>query len=59
METLLHDIAVFCAVRGMSKTAFGEKAMNDKAFVWQLEKGRDVLSKTERKVREFMANYAG
>jgi hypothetical protein len=57
MATLLEEIRLFCATHGMKPSTFGEKALNDKPFVAQLEGGRRVWPETEAKVRRFMATY--
>lgn len=57
MDDLISEIAAFCARHGMSKTRFGLLALNDKAFVGQIEGGRDCLRRTEEKVRQFMSSY--
>ncbi len=58
MSTLQQDIAAFCEANGMAKSQFGLLALNDKAFVSQIEKGRRVWPETEAKVRAFMASHA-
>lgn len=57
METLIQDIAAFCAQNGISETRFGDLALNDKPFVKQVREGRRLWPETERKVRDFMAAY--
>jgi hypothetical protein len=57
MPTLLDEIRLFCEVHSMAPTTFGDKALNDKPFVTQLENGRRVWPETEAKVRRFMATY--
>lgn len=57
MEKLIADILAFCAANNMSKWDFGERALRDRPFVGQLEKGRRVWPETEAKVRAFMAAY--
>lgn len=57
MATLLDDIRAFCETHKMKPTTFGEKALNDKPFVSQLEAGRRVWPETEAKVRRFIATY--
>lgn len=52
---LLADIDKFCADAGMSRSAFGDKAMNDPKFVFDLEAGRELRRKSIRRVQEFMA----
>lgn len=54
---LYAEIAAFCERTGLSETAFGLAAMNDKAFCHSLKKGRRVLTDTDAKVRQFMQDY--
>lgn len=54
---LLDDIKAFCNTHGLSIWQFGEKAMNDKSFVKNLDVGRRMWPETEAKVRRFMATY--
>lgn len=56
---LLDDIKAFCGTHEMSIWQFGEKAMNDKSFVKNLEGDppRRMWPETEAKVRRFMATY--
>lgn len=58
MEELLSEIDAFCKAHNLSKWDFGELAMNDRPFVGQLEKGRDVRLGTAKRIRDFMAGYA-
>ena len=57
MNTLLKDITVFCDRHHIAKTRFGLLALNDKAFVGQLEDGRRIWPETEARVRTFMTKY--
>lgn len=58
MEQLLSEIEAFRQANEMSKSRFGELAMNDKAFVFDLEKGeRRILVETAEKVRQFMISF--
>ena len=54
---LLDDIKAFCETHGLSIWQFGEKSVNDKSFVKNLEDGRRIWPETEAKVRRFMATY--
>lgn len=56
----LHaTISTFCAVRGMSKSAFGLQAVGDPSLVRDLERGRELRGATVRKVQQFiMASHA-
>lgn len=53
-EPLLKEIACFCERNGMSPTAFGEAALNDRALVGGLRKGRQLLPGTLHRLRAFM-----
>jgi hypothetical protein len=57
METLLTEIEAFCERHSMSKWDFGEKALNDRPFVGQLENKRDIRFSTAQKLRDWMAAY--
>ncbi len=51
---LLDAVAAHIEATGMSKSAFGEKAVGDPRFVFDLEAGRECRRKTEARVREFI-----
>lgn len=51
---LLRDVLDFCARKEMPPTAFGMAALGDPGFVRNLHEGREVRSKTMRRVVEFM-----
>lgn len=51
---LLSLIRAHCARSGMSKSAFGIKAVGDPSFVRQLEQGREPRSRVVARVMEFM-----
>ena len=53
-EPILAEIAECCARTGITKTAFGEQAMNDKRFVFDLEDGRQMTQRTLHRIRQFM-----
>jgi hypothetical protein len=57
MENLLDQIDLFCATHGMKPTRFGALALNDKALVAQLRKGRRLWPETSDKIVRFMASY--
>lgn len=50
----LADITRYFQAIGMSDAAFGSCALGDPCFVEDVRCGRDVLRKTERKVRAYM-----
>lgn len=56
---ILGDIAKFLAATGMGESTFGLMAMGDPNFVEDLRCGRDILRRTERRVREFMQTEEG
>lgn len=51
---LLARIDRFCAEHGISRSAFGDKAMNDPRFVFDLEAGRELRRKTADRVEAFI-----
>lgn len=55
--TLLTEIDAFLAEASMSPTAFGQRALNDPAFVPNLRAGRDPKWSTVERVREFMREH--
>lgn len=57
MTHLLTDIEAFCKRHDMKPSRFGELALNDKPFVFQLRDNRRVWPETESKVRDWMASY--
>lgn len=55
---LLAKVDAFCAAQSLSKSAFGEKAVGDPRFVFDLEAGREPRRKTIMRVEAFMASHA-
>lgn len=57
METqdLLTEIEAAMAKSGLSPSQFGEDAVGDRSFVFDLRNGRDLRLSTIKKVREFIA----
>lgn len=54
----LREIQQFCRLTGLSETAFGRLALNDKALVHGMKyKGRELLPRTSAKLRHFMEHY--
>src|SRR3546814_19048121 len=51
----LTAVEAFLERHRMEPTAFGRGAINDPNFVFDLRDGRDVLGRTETKVRSWMA----
>jgi hypothetical protein len=54
-DALLAEIEKFLRETGMSRTAFGMKALNDGALMIRLRKGADLRSETIDRIRAFMA----
>lgn len=58
MDDLISEIHAFCDAHEVSKSRFGQLAMNDRAFLFQIEDGtRECLPSTQAKVRKFMSEY--
>lgn len=51
---LLDVVRTHIEKTGLSKSAFGEKAVGDRCFVFDLEKGRESRRKTVARVTEFI-----
>lgn len=51
---LLRDVLDFCARKPMPPTAFGMAALGDPNFVRNLQEGRELRSKTMRRVVDFI-----
>lgn len=56
-QPLIDAIAEFCGRHGLSRSRFGELALNDPAFVGQLENGRMPNARTQFRLNEFMTQY--
>lgn len=54
-DDLISEIESFLRETGMSRTAFGVKALNDRALMVRLSKGSGLHSDTIDKIRAFMA----
>ncbi|MER2509123.1 hypothetical protein [Amaricoccus sp.] len=50
-QPILREIADFCAANAMTKTAFGLGVMNDRAFVTDLENGRQLTQRLMFRLR--------
>lgn len=57
MQPLLDEIEAFLATHGMSPSRFGVGAVNDIHLIADMKAGRELLPRTERKVRLFMLTY--
>ena len=54
----LREIQQFCRLTGLSETAFGRLALNDKALVHGMKyRNRELRKATAERVREFMEHY--
>jgi len=58
MNALLSDIEAFLDQHRMRPTRFGADAIGDRHLVRTLRGGRELLPRTEQKVRSFMERYA-
>lgn len=54
---LLEKCETFRNKYKISKARFGEMAMGSPKFIFDLEKGRECLPRTERKILKFMEEY--
>jgi len=57
-EQLLHEIDDFLKLTGMDPTSFGEKVLNDRAFVHRLREGSDVRTRTVDRIRTYIAEQS-
>jgi hypothetical protein len=57
MEQLLSEIETFIAAHKMRPTRFGQLAVNDPHLVKDLKGGREVMSRTAQRIRDFMLTY--
>jgi hypothetical protein len=55
---LLDEVIAHITATGMTKTAFGEQAVSDPRFVFDLENGREPRNRTARRVREFIRSQS-
>lgn len=51
---LYAEIMAYCDARDVSKSRFGSEALNDPAFVTDLEGGRELRRNTVDAVRRYM-----
>jgi predicted transcriptional regulator len=54
-EDLLTEIEALLEKTGMSPSTFGNDAVGDRSFVFDLREGRDLRLSTVKKVRAFIA----
>lgn len=54
---LLQEIFAFCDTFAIKRSDFGRQALNDTAFVLSLERGRQCLPNTIRRVRTYMRDH--
>jgi hypothetical protein len=58
-ESLIREIEAFCDAHGITPSAFGRRSIGDPALMISLKKkGRELLPRTERRIRAFMAEVA-
>jgi len=57
MHELIQAIRAFLDRTGMKPTGFGRDALGDPNLLRQLGDGRELLPRTERRVRDFMARW--
>lgn len=57
MENLINDINAFMARTGMSAAAIGKAALNDPSYIYRLFSGRDTMTRTANKLRDWMSQY--
>ena len=55
-EEFLGEVAAFVSASGLTKTAFGQKAVNDPKFVFDLEAGRSPSATMIDRIRQFIAD---
>lgn len=53
-EAFLKKVERFLRQTGMADSRFGEEAVNDRAFVYELRAGRSVQLRTLERVQKFM-----
>lgn len=56
-DELVAEISAFCERVGISRTTFGQMAVNDSALFTELKKGREPRRLTRQRIRDFMADY--
>ena len=52
---LLEQIDAYCELHGITPTDFGRDALNDSALVTTLKQGRELRSRTRRRITDFMS----
>lgn len=57
-QQLIEDVETFCATHGLTATDFGLMALNDRAFMTRLRRGRSPTLNTAARARQFMRSYA-
>jgi hypothetical protein len=57
LHPILPEIERFLSETGMAPSDFGLRFMGDRGFVFDIRQGRDLLSRTEQKLRERMAAW--
>lgn len=54
-EAFVKKIERFCRCTGMAESTFGYEAVNDRSFVFDLRRGRNIQLRTVERVEKFMA----
>lgn len=57
MSDLLADVEAFLALSGMTPTVFGRSALGDPGLVPDIRGGRELLPRTEKRLRDFMRDF--
>lgn len=58
LEAFRTEIEDYLQERGLAATAFGNEALGDPNFVFDIREGREPRLSTIERVREFMADHA-
>lgn len=58
MDSILHSIEQACRTHGMAPSTFGRLAIGDPRLIHDLQRGRELLTRTEASVVAFLANMA-
>ena len=55
MDDLVDEIRQYCAAAGIRPTTFGAYAVGDGKLIRRLEAGGEIMPRTTRKIRAFIA----
>lgn len=53
-KSLIARVNAFCALTGITKSEVGKQAVNDVAFVSELEGGRNITMRSYEKLRVYL-----